>query len=144
MSEDGRQPFVIYYIANGQAVSKQNKGRIVGFLADAQREAAKATPDRLSLAAIASRPDNPVVIYALTPATSFPGTRARLTGGGRKNVPFSKCCLKRHILLSLAILIRKYCVSTWEIVGVGRKGRGDQIRITAPRTAPAVSRSAGS
>ena len=95
MSEDGRQPFVIYYIANGHAVSKQNKGRIVGFLGDAQREAAKATPDRLSLAAIASRPDNPVVIYALTPATSFPGTRARLTGGRKEERAFLKVLLEK-------------------------------------------------
>ncbi len=95
MSEDGRQPFVIYYIANGHAVSHQNKGRIVDFLSDAQRKAAVATPDRLSLAAVARRPNNPVVIYALTPATSFPGTRARLTGGRKEERAFLKVLLEK-------------------------------------------------
>ena len=32
MSHDGQQPLIIYYIANGHAVSHQNKGRVVGFL----------------------------------------------------------------------------------------------------------------
>ena len=95
MSEDGRRPLVIYYIANGHAVSHQNKGRLVDFLGDAQRKAATATPDRLSLAAIARRPDNPVVIYALTPATSFPGTRARLTGGRKEERAFLKVLLEK-------------------------------------------------
>lgn len=95
MSEDGRRPLVIYYIANGHAVSHQNKGRVVGFLNDAQRKAAIATPDRLSLIAIAKRPDNPVLIYALTPATSFPGARARLTGGRKEERAFLKVLLEQ-------------------------------------------------
>ncbi|MDO8605724.1 MAG: hypothetical protein Q7R40_04235 [Phaeospirillum sp.] len=95
MSEDGRRPLVIYYIANGHAVSHQNKGRVVGFLNDAQRKAAIATPDRLSLIAIAKRPDNPVLIYALSPATSFPGARARLTGGRKEERAFLKVLLEQ-------------------------------------------------
>ena len=93
MSEDGRRPFVIYYIANGHAVSHQNKGRIVDFLSDSQLKAATATPDRLSLIAVARRPENPVLVYALTPATSFPGTRARLTGGRKEERAFLKVLL---------------------------------------------------
>ena len=93
MSEDGRRPFVIYYIANGHAVSHQNKARVVGFLGDLQREAATATPDRLSLIAVARRPDNPVLVYALTPATSFPGARARLSGGRKEERAFLKVLL---------------------------------------------------
>jgi superfamily II DNA or RNA helicase len=85
MSDDGRRPLVIYYIANGHSVSHQNKGRVVGFLDDEERKIATGTPDRLSLIAVATKPDKPVVIYALTPTTSFPGARARLTAGGRKN-----------------------------------------------------------
>ncbi len=84
MSDDGRRPLVIYYVANGHSVSNQNKGRVVGFLDDSQRKAATTTPDRLSLIAITKRPDNPVLIYALTPTTSFPGARARLTGGRKE------------------------------------------------------------
>lgn len=93
MSDDGRRPFVIYYIANGHAVSLQNKGRVVDFLGDAQRKAATATPDRLSLIAVAKRPADPVLIYALTPATSFPGARARLTGGRKEERAFLKVLL---------------------------------------------------
>jgi hypothetical protein len=95
MSDDGRRPLVIYYVANGHAVSHQNKGRVIGFLGDAQRKAATATPDRLSLIAIARRPDNPVLIYALTPATSFPGARARLTGGRKEERAFLKVLLEQ-------------------------------------------------
>ena len=93
MSDEGRRPFVIYYIANGHAVSHQNKARVVGFLDDLPRKAATATPDRLSLIAIARRPDNPVLVYALTPATSFPGARARLTGGRKEERAFLKVLL---------------------------------------------------
>jgi hypothetical protein len=95
MSDDGRRSLVIYYIANGHAVSHQNKGRVVGFLGDAQRKSATATPDRLSLIAVAKRPDNPVLIYALTPATSFPGARARLTGGRKEERAFLKVLLEQ-------------------------------------------------
>ncbi|CAA0103191.1 Uncharacterised protein [Starkeya nomas] len=95
MSGDGSRPLVIYYIANGHAVSHQNKGRVVGFLGDSQRKAATATPDRLSLIAITKRPDNPVLIYALTPATSFPGARARLTGGRKEERAFLKVLLEQ-------------------------------------------------
>lgn len=95
MSSDGRRPFVIYYIANGHAVSHQNKSRLLGFLDDSQRKAATATPDRLSLIAVARRPDNPVLIYALTPATSFPGGRMRLTGGRKEERAFLKVLLEQ-------------------------------------------------
>ena len=88
MSDGGRCPLTIYYIANGHAVSHQNKGRIVDFLEDAQLKKAIKTPDRLSLIAIEKRPASPVLIYALTPATSFPGARARLTGGRKEERAF--------------------------------------------------------
>lgn len=93
MSDDGRRPLVIYYVANGHAVSHQNKGRVVGFLNEFQRRAATLTPDRLSLVAVAKRPSAPVLIYALTPATSFPGARARLTGGRKEERAFLKVLL---------------------------------------------------
>lgn len=93
MSDDGRRPLVIYYVANGHAVSHQNKGRVVGFLNELQRRAATLTPDRLSLVAVAKRPSAPVLIYALTPATSFPGARARLTGGRKEERAFLKVLL---------------------------------------------------
>jgi hypothetical protein len=95
MSGNGERPLVIYYIANGHAVSHQNKGRIVGFLGKSQREAAIATPDRLSLISVAKRPASPVLIYALTPATSFPGAQARLTGGRMGERAFLKVLLEQ-------------------------------------------------
>lgn len=95
MSDDGCRPFVIYYIANGHAVSHQNKGRIVGFLGDVQRKAAISTPDRLSLIAVAKRPDTPVLVYALTPGTSFPGAKARLTGGRKEERAFLRVLLEQ-------------------------------------------------
>jgi hypothetical protein len=60
-----------------------------------QRKAATATPDRLSLIAVVKRAANPVLIYALTPATSFPGARARLTGGRKEERAFLKVLLER-------------------------------------------------
>lgn len=95
MSGDGERPLVIYYIANGHAVSHQNKGRVVGFLGKSEREAAIATPDRLSLIAVARRPASRVLVYALTPATSFQGTRARLTGGRTGERAFLKVLLEQ-------------------------------------------------
>lgn len=95
MSEDGQRPLVIYYIANGHAVAHQNKGRIVGFLKGERRKAATRTPDRLSLIAIEKRPVEPVVIYALTPATSFPSTHARLTGGRKEERAFLSILLEK-------------------------------------------------
>lgn len=95
MSEDGQRPLTIYYIANGHAVSHQNKSRVVDFLADDQLGAAINTPDRLSLIAIETRPANPVLIYALTPATSFPGARARLTGGRMAERAFLKVLIEQ-------------------------------------------------
>jgi hypothetical protein len=95
MSDDGHQPLTIYYIANGHAVSHQNKSRVVGFLGDAQLKKAIKTPDRLSLIAIEKRPANPVLIYALTPATSFPGARARITGGRKEERAFLKVLLEQ-------------------------------------------------
>ena len=95
MSQDGHRPLVVYYIANGHAVSHQNKHRVVGFLGDKEREAATDTPDRLSLIAVSKTPSSPVVIYALTPATSFPGARARLTGGRKEERAFLKVLLER-------------------------------------------------
>lgn len=95
MTDNCDQPFTIYYIANGHAVSHQNKSRIVSFLEGVQLEKAIRTPDRLSLIAIEQRPNNPVLIYALTPATSFPGAGARFTGGRKEERAFLKVLLEQ-------------------------------------------------
>jgi hypothetical protein len=72
---------VVYYVASGAAVASQNKRRLVGFLPEGARTKATHTPDRLSLIGSSVLPETPVVVYALTPETSFPGVKARLTGG---------------------------------------------------------------
>lgn len=95
MSADGNRPLVVYYIANGHAVSQQNKERVAGFLSPAQRKAAIETPDRLSLISLFERPNSPVLVYALTPATSFPGAQTRLTGGRKDERAFLKVLLER-------------------------------------------------
>jgi hypothetical protein len=95
MSDNGTRPLVIYYIANGHAVSQQNKERVAGFLSLEQRKAAIDTPDRLSLISLVERPDTPVLVYALTPTTSFPGAQARLTGGRKDERAFLKALLER-------------------------------------------------
>lgn len=95
MSDDGRRPLIVYYIANGHSVSNQNKDRVVGFLDDDDRQSATGTPDRLSLIAVSKIPSSPVVVYALTPGTSFPGARARLTGGRKEERAFLKVLLQR-------------------------------------------------
>jgi len=104
MSKCGSRPLSIYYIANGHAVSHQNKRRIVDFLDDDQLDLATKTPDRLSLIAFKQRPKTPVLIYALTPATSFPGVhmprkdrrkKTQLTGGRKEERAFLRVLLER-------------------------------------------------
>lgn len=95
MSEDGTRPLTIYYIANGHSVSFQNKARVIAFLGKAEREIAVKTPDRLSLIASSTRPKQDVVIYALTPGTSCPGGKARLTGGKKEERAFLKVLLDK-------------------------------------------------
>ncbi|SPA36248.1 Helicase [Cupriavidus taiwanensis] len=95
LSGHGERPFVIYYIANGHAVSHQNKRRVVDFLETKRRKEAISTPDRLSLIALAKRPATAVVVYALTPATSLPGANARLTGGRKEERAFLKVLLEK-------------------------------------------------
>lgn len=95
MADGGCRPLTIYYIANGHAVSHQNKGRVVGFLDASKLQDAIKTPDRLSLIAVEKRPDTSVLIYALTPATSFPGAKARLTGGRKEERAFLRVLLEK-------------------------------------------------
>lgn len=88
MFEGRKRAMTIYYIANGHSVSYQNKSRIASFLKDPEFKCATNTPDRLSLIAQQPRQNTPLLIYALTPLTSFPGGRARLTGGRKEERAF--------------------------------------------------------
>lgn len=95
MAQKSAEQFTIYYIANGQAVSNQNKERVVAFLDDAERSIAIKTPDRLSLIAVAKKSKANIIIYALTPSTSFPGANARLTGGRKEERAFLQVLLHK-------------------------------------------------
>ncbi|MCC7716915.1 DEAD/DEAH box helicase family protein [Janthinobacterium lividum] len=95
MAQKSTGQFTIYYIANGQAVSNQNKERVVGFLDDVERSCAVKTPDRLSLIAVAKQSKAKIIIYALTPSTSFPGANARLTGGRKEERAFLQVLLHK-------------------------------------------------
>ncbi|MHA6195023.1 helicase-related protein [Pseudomonas wadenswilerensis] len=90
-----RRSMTIYYIANGHSVSYQNKSRLVGFLDSQDFTTAIDTPDRLSLIAQRPRPDAALLIYALTPLTSFPGAKARITGGRKEERAFVWSLLER-------------------------------------------------
>lgn len=93
--ETRERPMTIYYIANGHSVSFQNKSRLVGFLDGQDFATAIDTPDRLSLIAQRPRPDAALLIYALTPLTSFPGAKARVTGGRKEERAFVWSLLER-------------------------------------------------
>ncbi|MER8719625.1 hypothetical protein NKH64_14755 [Mesorhizobium sp. M0999] len=81
LAERKRKPLVVFYVSNGTSVATQNKTRVVEFLPEAERKRAIDTPDRLSLIAVLTPPTSPVVVYALTPHTSFPRVGSALTGG---------------------------------------------------------------
>jgi hypothetical protein len=90
-----RSPLVVYYVTNGQRLAHQNRGRLVDFLSDADRNKSISSADRLGLIPLTSRPKTPVALYALTPGTSFPGQKARLHGGRKEERAFIAALLGR-------------------------------------------------
>jgi hypothetical protein len=95
LSEGRRAPLIVYYVTNGQRVAHQNRDRLVDFLPEADRKRAISAADRLGLIPLASRPDTPVALYALTPGTSFPGRTARLHAGRKEERAFIAALLGR-------------------------------------------------
>lgn len=81
--EKRRRKLVIFYIANGQRVASQNRGRLVDFLPEQFRDVAVSRADRIGLIPMVEHPKTPVVVYALTPETSFP-SRSKGLSLGRK------------------------------------------------------------
>lgn len=105
MAERKSGPTVVFYVSNGSSVATQNKSRVVEFLGAAERTRAVKTPDRLSLIAVTPGPKTSVVVYALTPHTSFPGVGATLTGGRISERAY------------VAVLLEKAYPSVWRAVG---------------------------
>ena len=95
LGEGRRDPLVVFYIANGQRVASQNRGRLVDFLPKAERARAISRADRIGLIPMTDQPDAPVALYALTPETSFPGQRAGLSEGRKEERAFIAALLGR-------------------------------------------------
>lgn len=72
---------------------------------EAERKRAIDTPDRLSLIAVLTPPATPVVVYALTPHTSFPRVGSALTGGRIGERAY------------IALLMEKAFPSVWRAMG---------------------------
>lgn len=92
---EGRTPFIVYYITNGQRVAHQNRGRLVDFLSEDEQKKAVARADRLNLIPLLPKPKTPVALYALTPGTSFPGKTTRLHAGRKEERAFLSALLTR-------------------------------------------------
>lgn len=94
---DRRSPLVVYYITNGQRVAHQNRDRLVDFLSADDQRNALSKADRLNVIPLFDVPKTPVVLYALTPGTSFPGRLRGCTRAERKNAPLSRRCWEEPI-----------------------------------------------
>lgn len=88
LAEGRKGSLVVFYIANGQRVASQNRGRLVDFLPKAERARALSRADRIGLIPMTERPEAPIALYALTPKTSFPGQRATLSEGRKEERAF--------------------------------------------------------
>lgn len=91
------RPLTVYYVANGQTVAHQNRRRLVNFLPEGRRDAALSGADRLGLIPLTRRPEGEAHIYSLTPTTSFPGAKSRLTGGRKEERAFIDALLRRAL-----------------------------------------------
>jgi hypothetical protein len=89
-----RRPLLVYYVANGQRVGNQNRGRLIDFLPMEERKHALSNIDRLGLIPFETAlPKVKVKLYALTPGTSFPGNQTRLHGGRKEERAFLRALL---------------------------------------------------
>jgi Type III restriction enzyme, res subunit len=90
-----RSPLVVYYITNGQRVAHQNRGRLVDFISKADQKKAISKADRLNVIPLIEVPKTSVVVYALTPGTSFPLKTTRLHAGRKDERAFLTALLGR-------------------------------------------------
>ncbi len=123
---DRRSPLVVYYITNGQRVAHQNRDRLVDFLSADDQRNALSKADRLNVIPLFDVPKTPVVLYALTPGTSFPGKTTRLHAGRKEERAFITALLGRaypHLVRRLGEnVMRRNVTSDWE--GLVRNHRG--------------------
>lgn len=136
LSEGRRRPLIVFYVTNGQRVANQNRSRLVDFLDKEARSAALARADRLGLVPMTPCPKGRVALYALTPATSFPGQTARLHAGRKEEraflqalaevaIPEIVSCLPDQILQGAAR-------SGWEELIDYHRARAPELKALAP------------
>ncbi|MBP2428853.1 DEAD/DEAH box helicase family protein [Bradyrhizobium elkanii] len=119
-------PLIVYYITNGQRVAHQNRDRLVDFLSDEDQKKALSKADRLNVIPLFELPKTDVVLYALTPGTSFPGQTTRLHAGRKEERAFLTALLGRafpHLIRRLPEdAMRRNVTSDWD--GLVRRYRG--------------------
>ncbi|MGG5823635.1 hypothetical protein, partial [Falsiroseomonas sp. HW251] len=91
------KPITVFYVANGPTVAHQNRDRLVDFLPRDDRKRAISRADRLGLIPLTARPRGRVVVYSLTPGTSFPDSNARLSGGKKEERAFIVALIRRAL-----------------------------------------------
>ncbi|WP_035878778.1 hypothetical protein [Cupriavidus sp. amp6] len=94
---DSRRPVIVYYITNGLRVAHQNRDRLVAALQEMTPHDLVSPAERLSLVPMTPRLRGPVELFALTPATSFPGKTTGATGGRVDERAFLMAILKRAL-----------------------------------------------
>lgn len=95
MEQTRRRKLVVFYIANGQRVASQNRRRLVDFLPQQFRDAAVSRADRIGLIPMVEQPKTPLVVYALSPETSFPSSRKSLSLGRKEERAYISAILLR-------------------------------------------------
>ena len=82
MSEEKSGPLNIVYISSNLAIAKQNAPNLLGFLPTDEREKSMAQVDRLSLNLTKAPPRSKRVrLYTMTPGTSVPALKRRISTG---------------------------------------------------------------
>lgn len=94
---DSRRPVVVYYVTNGLRVAHQNSDRLVAALQETTQHELVSPAERLSLILKTPRLRGPVELFALTPATSFPGGVMPFTGGRVDERAFLLCIMQRAL-----------------------------------------------
>jgi Type III restriction enzyme, res subunit len=128
-----RSPLIVYYITNGQRVAHQNRDRLVNFLSEDDQKAALSKADRLNVIPLFDIPKTPVILYALTPGTSFPGKTTRLHAGRKEERAFLTALLGRaypHLVRKLPEnAMRRNVTSDWEGLVHRFRGSGHMVGI---------------
>ncbi|SPK72672.1 Helicase [Cupriavidus taiwanensis] len=116
---NSRRPVVVYYITNGLRVAHQNSGRLVAGLRKTTEHDLVSPAERLSLILKTPRLRGPVELFALTPATSFPGDAMPSTEGRVDERVFLLGIMRRALpdvarAIPVKLLRRRAGDATWQ------------------------------